>query len=176
MRRDELARLGVQLPVLPVIVLGGLPGEPDWAPRLERIGLDVVCSGAAADTPETWEAARSAVPHRPVKAVAGDAAALVSAGCVIVEGDDSAGGYAFGPFDGVIVPVDGEAAEIEQPDDVSAHIVVALRDAEPADVWIAAGGLVAVAPEVAVAKLEALTEGTRRARLYLAKRQFEIDD
>lgn len=175
MRRDELARLGVQLPVLPVIVLGGLPGPPDWAPRLERIGLDVVSSGAAVDTVETWRAARGAVPHRPVKAVAGDSAALIAAGCVIVEGDDvGLGGYALGPADGVIAAVDGASPEIDEPDDVSARIVVALRDAEPADVWIAARGLAGLAAEVAEAKLGALMEGTRRARLYLAKRQFEL--
>lgn len=175
MRRDELARLGVQLPVLPVIVLGGLPGGPTWASRLEKIGLDVVSSGAAPDTVETWLAARDAVPHRPVKAVAGDSAALIAAGCVIVEGDDVAqGGYAFGAAEGVIAAVDGESPEIDEPDDVSARIVVALRDAEPADVWIAARGLARMSQEVAAAKLGALMEGTRRARLYLAKRQFEL--
>jgi hypothetical protein len=174
-RRDELARLGVQLPVLPVIVLGGLPGEPDWAPRLERIGLDVVCSGAAVDTVETWRAAREAVPHRPVKAVAGDAGALVDAGCVIVESvDEVPGGYGLGPADAVIVAVDGTSAEIEEPDDVSARIVVALRGVEPAEVWISALNLVGLTGERAEAKLAALMEGTRRARLYLAKRQFEL--
>lgn len=175
MRRDELTRLGVQLPVLPVIVLGGLPGEPDWAPRLERIGLDVVCSGAAPDTVETWRAARDAVPHRPVKAVAGDATALRAAGCVIVECEGPvSGAYGLGPGDAVIVGVDGTLAEIDEPDDVSARIVVGLQGVEPADVWIAARRLAGITPELAEAKLRALTEGTRRARLYLAKRQFEL--
>jgi hypothetical protein len=174
-RRDELARLGIQLPVLPVIVLGGLPGAPDWALRLERVGLDVVSSGAAADTVETWRAARDAVPHRPTKAVAGDAEALIAAGCLIVESDEPVDrGYALGAADTYIEAIDETSDEIEEPDDVSARLVVALQSIEPAAAWVAASGMAGLTADVAEAKLAALMEGARRARLYLAKRQFEL--
>ena len=53
MRRTELERLGIQLPALPTVVLGALPDGAVWAERLGAMGLDVVCSGAAADTAET---------------------------------------------------------------------------------------------------------------------------
>lgn len=175
MRRDELARLGVQLPVLPTIVLGGLPGGPGWAPRLERIGLDVVSSGADPDSVATWRAARDAVPHRPAKAVAGDVDALVSAGCVLVEGGASvAGGYVLGGDD-LITAVDGASAEIDDPDDVAARIVAAMESIEPARAWVTATrGLDTLAAGTVEAKLVALVEGTRRARLYLAKHQFDL--
>jgi hypothetical protein len=174
-RRDELARLGVQLPVLPVIVLGGLPGDPDWASRLERIGLDVVSSGAYPDTVATWRAACDAVPHRPVKAVAGDAHALVVAGCVIVEGgEDTVGGYRVDAGDGVILGIDGASEATGDPDGVAARIVAAMDALAPAAAWVAATGLSGVAIADAEARLAALVEGTRRARLYLAKHQFDL--
>jgi hypothetical protein len=175
-RRDELARLGVQLPVLPTIVLGGLPGPPEWALRLERIGLDVVASGSAPDTVETWRPARQAVPHRPVKAVAGDMTSLVAAGCVIVEGGGRTGGaYGLDARDGVIAAVEGTSPEVDDPDEVAHRIVAATDDLEPAMAWAAATpGLDTLAEDVVEAKLAALVEGVRRARLYLVKRQFEI--
>lgn len=175
MRRDELARLGVQLPVLPTIVLGGLPGGSGWAPRLERIGLDVVSSGADPDTVATWRAARDAVPHRPASAIAGDAHALVAAGCVLVEGGERvAGGYVLDDDD-LIAAIDGTSAEIEEPDDVASRVLVAVQAIEPARAWvIATRGLDGLDGDVVEAKLAALVEGTRRARLYLAKHQFDL--
>jgi hypothetical protein len=175
-RRAELERLGIQLPVLPAIALGALPGPPDWAPRLEAIGLDAVSSGAAADTPATWASARASAPYRLVKAVAGDAAALAGAGCLVVEtgGPVPDGVYRLAPDEALVAAVDGASAGVEDPDEVAAAIVVALGAAPPAELWAAATpGLERHAPEVVTAKLAALVEGVRRVRLLLAKEQFE---
>jgi hypothetical protein len=175
-RRDELERLGIQLPVLPTIVLGGLPGLPDWAARLERLGLDVVSSGASADTPATWAEARAAVPMRPVKGVAGDPAALAAAGCALIEAESAvpAGVYRLGPQESLVAAVDGRDPAVEDPDDVAATVLVALGAAPPAALWAcASAGLDAQPPDVAEAKLTALVEGVRRVRLLLAKEQFE---
>jgi hypothetical protein len=174
-RRDELAALGIQLPVLPTIVLGGLPGGAGWAPRLERLGLDVVASGAAADTPATWEDARAAVPHRPVKATGGDAAALAAAGCRILEIDGPApdGAYRIGPDEAVIRAVAGAGPADELPDHVAQRILEALGDAAPSDVWAAGAGLERLEPGAAEARLATLVEGVRLARLLMAKEQFD---
>ncbi|MEW6581476.1 MAG: hypothetical protein AB1416_01780 [Actinomycetota bacterium] len=181
MRRADLERLGIQLPVLPTIVLGALPGPPGWAPRLERIGLDVVASGAAGDDAATWAAARAAVPHRPVKAVAADGpaiAALAAAGCRLVEGDGAGapdGVYVIDPGDGVCAAVDGGTSEVEVADEVAARILEHVASAAPAAVWVAATPGLAALPDAAVeAKLTALVDGTRRARLLLAKNQFDM--
>jgi len=180
MRRDELAALGVQLPALPTIVLGALPGGPGWAARLERLGLDVVASGAARDTPETWTAARAAVPHRPVKGVAGDedgAAALVEAGCRIVEtaGAVPAAAYRLGPEEGLVPAVDGADPAVEDLNDVAAAALRAARAGAASALWVAVTpGLERLEPHVVEAKLGALVEGARQARLALAKEQFEL--
>ena len=84
-RRDDLAALGIQLPVLPTIVLGALPGAPDWSARLASIGLDVTASGADEDTGATLAAARDAAPHLAVKARIADAGALDGDRAMIVE-------------------------------------------------------------------------------------------
>lgn len=176
MRRDELAALGVQLPVLPTVALGGLPGG-GWAERLERLGLDVVGSGAAPDSPETWRAARDAVPHRPVKGVAGDAAALVVAGCRIIEGPGPApgGAYLLGPGEAMVAAVDGSDPQVEDLNDVAAAALRAARAGTASALWVAAtAGMDRLEPEVAAAKLAALVEGARQARLALAKEQFEL--
>ena len=176
MRRHELERLGIQLPVLATIVLGGLPGRPGWAARLDRLGLDVVGSGAAADTPETWSAARTTAPLRVVKAVAGDADALAAAGCSLIEtaGAVPAGVYRLGPEESLVAAVDGASQAVEDPNDVAAAVVVALGAAPPAALWAcASAGLDAHSPEVGEAKVVALVEGVRLARLLLAKEQFE---
>jgi len=177
-RREELARLGVQLPVLPAIVLGALPGEPDWAPRLERIGLDVVGTGAAADSAGGWRAARAAVPFRPIKgmaATADDAAVLAAAGCVILEvdGPAPAGAYRLGPDEALVAAV-APGATLDDQNDVAARILAALAGHQPAALWAAAGpGLESLDPDTVEAKLRALVDGVRLARLVLAKEQFE---
>lgn len=166
MRREELATLGIQLPVLPTIVLGALPGPPDWAPRLERLGLDVVSSGAAADTPETLANARAAVPHRPLKA------AGPIAGARIVECVEPAppGAYRIDAADGVLV-VDGAGAG-EGPDEIASRVLAAVRD-DPSAWWVAAGGLGGASPEVVEGRLGVVVEAVRRVRLFLAKQQFD---
>jgi hypothetical protein len=169
--------VGIQLPVLPTIVLGGLPGGAGWAPMLERLGLDVVASGAGADTPATWEEARAAVPHRPVKATGGDAAALAAAGCRIVETDGPApsGAYRIGPDEAVIRAVGGAGPADELPDHVAQRILDALGDAAPSEVWAAAAGLDRLDRATAEARLATLVEGVRLARLLMAKEQFDRD-
>jgi hypothetical protein len=175
-RRQELERLGIQLPVLPTIALGGLPGPPEWGGRLDRLGLDVVASGAAVDTPATWFAARAAAPRRAVKAVGGDPAALAAAGCALIEtaAEVPAGAYRLGPEESLVSAVDGRDPAVEDPSDVAAAVLVALGAAPPAALWACASpGLEAHPPQLVEAKLTALVEGVRLARLLLAKEQFE---
>lgn len=166
MRRDQLADLGIQLPVLPTIVLGGLPGNPDWASRLERIGLDVVASGANRDTPQTLTEARRAVPHRPVKATA------IVPGAVLVEcdGEVPVGTLRLHP-DEVVVAVDGPGG-LADPNDVAAYVLAAVAD-DPSAWWVAARGLADASEDVAEARLKALVDGVHHVRLYLAKQQFD---
>lgn len=164
MRREILAALGIQLPVLPTIVLGGLPGEPEWAPRLERIGLDVVASGAAPDTPDTVAAAAAAVPHRPVKANG------AVAGAPIVECDGSPPPATYRLHaDEVMFGVDADGPQ--DANDVARRVLAVVRD-DPSAWWVAASGLRELSAEVAEARLTALVEGVRHVRLYLAKQQF----
>jgi hypothetical protein len=165
MRRDLLALLGIQLPVLPTIVLGGLPGAPDWAHRLERIGLDVVSSGAAADTPETYAAAVAAVPHRPVKATG----ALVGARIVECEGEPPTAAYRIQVDEMVVIDA---AQEVGDANDIAAY-VLRVVGADPSKWWIATQGLATVEPEAAARILQAVVDGVRHVRLYLAKQQFD---
>lgn len=176
MRRDELAALGIQLPVLPTIVLGALPGDPDWAPRLARLGVDVVASGAEEDTLDLVAAARTAVPHRPVKARMVDAAGLEGLEGVIVEtlGSVPAGAYRLGPEDAAVEGVDGASEEVEDVMDVARRTLAAARAGVPSALWVVATpGLDLLPQDVVEAKLAALAEGATQARLYLAKEQFD---
>lgn len=177
MRRAALAALGVQLPALPTVALGALPGAPDWAPRLGRLGLDVVASGAARDTPATWARARADAPHRPAKARAGDPAALLAAGCRLIETGEPvpAGAYRLGPGDTIIGAVDGTGPRVEDLDAVAARILAAAREAGSVDLWVAATpGLEGLDPKVVERKLAVLVEGAHQARLAIAKVQFEL--
>lgn len=177
MRRTELAALGVQLPVLPTIALGGLPGPPTWAPILERLGLDVVASGAEPDTAATWAAARAAVPHRPVKGVPGDAAELVDAGCRLLETGASApaGAYALRPGDAMVAPIRGDDQRVEDLDEVARAILAAARAGTPSGLWVVATrGLDRLAPPTVRAKLAVLVEAATQARLAIAKVQFDL--
>jgi hypothetical protein len=177
MRRDALAALGIQLPALPTLALGALPGAPSWAARLGRLGLDVIASGAAADTPESWRRARADVPHRPVKARAGDAAALVAAGCRLVEsaGPVPDGAYRLGPDARAVAAVDGAAPEVEEMNAVAGRILAASRAAGSVDLWVAATpGLDRLAPDLVERKLAVLVEAAHQARLAIAKVQFDL--
>ena len=165
MRRDLLASLGIQLPVLPTIVLGGLPGAPDWALRLERIGLDVVSSGAGTDTPATYAAALSAVPHRPVKATG----SVVGARLVECDGGPTAGAYRIHPDELVVIDAAGAVGDAN---DIARFVLAAIGN-DPSAWWIATGGLATVEPEAATRILGAVVDGVRHVRLYLAKQQFD---
>jgi hypothetical protein len=164
-RREILAALGIQLPVLPTFVLGGLPGDPQWAPRLERLGFDVVASGAREDTLETFTAAVAAVPHRPVKAIGPVAGARI----VECDGTPPAGVYRL-HLDEVAIGAD--AAGPRDANDVAARILDVVKD-DPSAWWVAASGLDTLADTDAEERLAGLVEGVRHVRLYLAKRQFE---
>ncbi len=156
--------MGIQLPVLPTIVLGGLPGDPEWALRLERIGLDVVASGAAEDTPTTFAAAVAAVPHRPVKAIG----AVTGARIVERDGATPAGTYRL-HLDEVAIGVD--AGGPVDGNDVAGRVLAVVKD-DPSAWWVAASGLGELGDEDVEARLAALVEGVRHVRLYLAKQQF----
>jgi hypothetical protein len=176
-RRDELAALGVQLPVLPTIALGPLPGPPEWGARLARLGLDVIASGADEDTPETVAAARAAAPHLAVKARMVDAGGLVGHRGVIVEtpGDVPPGVYRLGADDAAVEGVDGSSEQVEAVMDVARRTLAAARDGVPSQLWVVATpGLALLPDDVVEAKLAALAEGARQARLYLAKEQFDV--
>ena len=176
MRRNELAALGVQLPVLPTIVLGALPGDADWSARLARIGVDVTMSGAAEDTPQTVAAARAAAPHLAVKARMSDAAPLAGERGVIVESDGSVpeGLYRFGRDEGVVVAVEPDAP-LEDVMVVARYVLGRAREGVPSALWVvAAPGLERLDPAAVEEKLKVLVLGAQQARLYLAKEQFDI--
>lgn len=176
MRRDELTARGVQVPVLATIALGRLPAGDGWVTRLERIGIDVVSTGEAVDTPATVAAARAAVPHRPLVARGGMAGALAAAGAAIVEAPPTDDGevYHFGDGDRVVAPVSSTDAEVEGVMEVARRVLTAAQSDVPSALWVAAGpGLDALAPDVVEAKLAVLVEGARQARLYLTKEQFD---
>jgi len=178
-RRDELAALGIQLPVLPTIVLGPLPGRPDWAARLARIGLDVTASGAAEDSAATLAAARAAVPHLPLKARTSDAGALDGMAALIAEtaGPVPPGLYRLGPGDELVAAVDGRSREVEEVMDVARRTLAQAREGTASALWAAAtAGLDRHPGDVVGAKLAVLVEGVRQARLWLAKEQFDRDD
>ena len=165
MRRDELAVLGIQLPVLPTIVLGGLPGEPDWALRLERIGLDVVSSGAVRDTSATYAAALASVPHRPVKATGRCSGARI----IEVDGEPAAGTYRIHSNEVVVID---PAAFAPDANDIARHVLAAVGT-DPSGWWIGASGLAATESDAAERFLDAIVAGVRHVRLYLAKQQFD---
>lgn len=165
--------------MLPTICPVALPGGADWAATLERLGLDVVSSGAEEDDVETYRAARAAVPHRPVLARCANGptvAALVAEGCRIVCTAAPLGGaYRFHDEDAVVA-IDGEAPDVEDVNDVAMRVLHVARSRPAALLWVCAGpGLAARSRADAEAKLAALAEGARQARLWLAKEQFDRD-
>ncbi len=169
MDRDVYARAGIHLPVLPTFVLGGLPGPPDWAPRLARIGIDVVASGAAEDTDATLTTARDAVPYRPLKAT-GAAARLAQGSWLVEQPTGPAGAVPIEPS-AVMVGVTGDSLDGD-PNQVAAAVLDVAR-VEPAKWWVAATGLERRTVQDAEAILALLVEGVSMARLFLIKQQFE---
>ena len=163
--------------MLPTIVLGALPGEPTWSARLARIGLDVTASGADEDTRATVAAARAAAPHLALKARAVDAGAFDGMRGLIVEtpGDAPPGTYRLGEGDAAIEGVDGSSEEVEEIMDVARRTLNAAREGVPSALWVVATpGLELLPEDLVEAKLTALAEGARQARLYLAKEQFDV--
>ncbi len=179
MRRHELERLGIQLPALATIALGGLPGPPDWAQRLVTIGVDVVSSGALHDTPDTVAAAVAAAPYRAVKATAPtDPAAVAAAGARIFEtaGPVPGGVYRFGPDEAMVVVVDGADPDVEDPNIAARVVVEVARAVPPSALWVVASpGLDRLSVARAEQKLTSLYECAYRARLVFAKEQFTSD-
>jgi hypothetical protein len=136
----------------------------------------VTASGADEDDPQTLAAARAAAPHLPLKARMVDAAGLAGMARVIVEtaGDAPEGVYRLGDGDVAVEAVDGGSGEVEDVMDVARRTLDAARAGIPSGLWVVATpGLDLLPVEVAEAKLAALAEGARQARLYLAKEQFD---
>jgi hypothetical protein len=157
-----------------------LPPGPDWPRRLELADLDVITTGRGADQPNSWQAAVSAVPHRPAMALAADvesADGLVAAGCRLICTDVAVAGHAYRfVAERCVVGVDGLDESIEDASDIAARVLTACEDGPAAELWVVAGpGLSELPLAVVEAKLRALTEGARQARLWLAKEQFDRD-
>src|SRR5262249_23252066 len=142
--------------------------------RLERLGLDVVASGAAEETPGTWIGAQAAVPHRPVKATGGDPDAVAAAGCRLIETARPvpAGVYRLGPDEAGALGADAGPGP-PAPNGGAARLLAAVAERPAASLWAAAADLATGSAEDAEERLRALVEGVRLARLYLAKEQFE---
>lgn len=176
MRRDELERAGIHLPVLATVCAGPLPQPGDWSARLDRLGIDVITTGAACDDPEGVAAARAAVPHRPLMAMAGDPAALADAGAriVAVDGVAPVGTYAFRPDEQMVIPISADSPA-ENANDVARVVLDAARGGQASAIWVAAPDLSVVPEDVVEAKLTALAEGARMARMWLAKQQSDPD-
>lgn len=165
----------MQLPVLPTIALGALPGGGGWSERLARIGLDVTMSGAAEDTPATVDGARAAAPHLAVKARLADASAFQGRGLIVeTAGPVGEGLYRLGPEEDVIVAVEPDAP-LEDVMVAARHVLSRAREGAPSALWVAAApGLERLDPVLVEAKLDVLVTAARQARLYLAKEQFDI--
>lgn len=167
----------MQLPVLPTIVLGALPGGAGWSARLARIGVDVTASGAAEDDLATLTAARDAAPHLALKARIADPGALDGRRGTIVEtaGTVPPGLYRLEPDEAIVTAV-GAGSELEDVMDAARFILGVAREGVPSGLWVAAGpGLDALPGELVERKLEVLVTAARQARLYLAKEQFDIE-
>lgn len=178
MRRDQLETAGINVPVLATVCAGPLPQPGNWAVRLEGLGLDVITTGAPVDDPVAVATAAVAVPRRPVMAMPGDAPVdlLVEAGARIVATDDPVppGAYAFRVDEAMVVPISADSPA-EAADEVARDVLAAARGGRASAIWVAAPDLSEVPEDVVEAKLTALCEGTRMARLWLAKQQGDPD-
>jgi methionine synthase II (cobalamin-independent) len=77
----------------------------------------------------------------------------------------------------VVAAVDGADPGVEDPNEVARAALARARQGTASRLWVAAtAGLERLPPEVVEAKLAALAEGVRQARLWLAKEQFDHDD
>jgi len=86
-----------------------------------------------------------------------------------------AAAYRLGPEEGLVPAVDGADPAVEDLNDVAAAALRAARAGAASALWVAVTpGLERLEPHVVEAKLGALVEGARQARLALAKEQFEL--
>lgn len=172
LRRAELAALGLHLPALATICPSPLPPGPDWVEVTDRVGLDVLTTGAAVDAPDRWRAVHASRPHRPLLGHATDlseSAALADAGCRIIVGPIATpGAYGFTEEESV------EAVGTDL-DEVASRILSAARAGRAADLWVVPGDLSALDSAAAEAALALAVEGAVQARLWLAKEQFDRD-
>ena len=176
MRRDELETARINVPVLATVCMGPLPQPGNWARRLERLGLDVISTGAPEDDAQGVAEAIAAVPFRPVLARAGDPTALAAAGARLIAMDGSSpdGTYAFAPDEAVVVAVSADSPA-ETANDVARTVLEAARGGRASAIWVAAPDLSAVPEDVVEAKLAAMVDGTREARMWLSKQQSDPD-
>lgn len=167
---------GINVPVLATVCNGPLPQPGNWASRLARLGIDVITTGAAVDDAPGVRAAVAAVPLRPVMARAGDAEVLVAAGARIVatDGPVPEGAYALRSDDAMVTPISPDAPA-ENADDVARMVLAAARTGRASALWVGAPDLSQVPEDVVEAKLAAMTEGTRLARMWLSKQQSDPD-
>jgi len=177
-RRNELESAGINVPVLATVCAGSLPQPGNWAQRLERLGLDVITTGAPVDDAVDVATTVVAVPFRPVMAMAGGEPIdlLVEAGARIVATDDPvpSGTYAFTVDEAMVVPVSADTPP-ENANDVAREVLAAARGGRASALWVAAPDLSEVPEDIVEAKLEAMCEGTRMARLWLSKQQSDPD-
>jgi hypothetical protein len=116
------------------------------------------------------------VPFRPALARAGDPVALAEAGaCIIVmDGVAPSGAYALRPGEDAVYPVRPDAPA-ENANDVAREVLAAARGGMASRIWVAAPDLSDVPEEIVEAKLTAMVEGARMARMWLAKQQSDPD-
>ena len=176
MRRDELETARINVPVLATVCMGPLPQPGNWAHRLERLGLDVITTGAEVDDAAGVAEALAAVPFRPIMARAGDPDALAAAGARIIAtgGPVPDGVYAFAPDEAVVVVVTADSPA-ETSNDVARAVLDAARGGRASAIWVAAPDLSSVPEDVVEAKLTAMVDGTREARMWLSKQQSDPD-
>jgi hypothetical protein len=146
-----------------------LPGGADWTGRLLRLGIDVVSSGAQADTDATLTAVKSAAPYRPIKATGGQAR-LADGAWLVEDHEQAAGGI---PLDVAHIVVAQDGLQYDDQNDVAAVLLQTVRE-NPAHWWVAARGLGECSPDDAELALSAMVEGTKLVRLFLTKQQFEV--
>ncbi|MCX6410333.1 MAG: hypothetical protein NT143_07850 [Actinobacteria bacterium] len=100
----------------------------------------------------------------------------MAAGARIVAMDGVAphGAYAFRSDEVLVIPV-ATGRPAENANDVARDVLMAARQGSPSALWVAAPDLSDMPEDVVEAKLRAMAEGARMARMWLAKEQFDTD-
>jgi len=143
--------------------------------------LELIAGPDLTDQAGQW---RSNIEHKALKTQtqqrlgerAGDAQALAAAGARIIATDDPApaGAYAFRSGEVTVVPISADAPP-ENANDVARAVLAAARGGQASAIWVAAPDLSDVPEDIVEAKLEAMCEGTRLARMWLSKQQSDPD-